>query len=426
MSRIILIALLLALALPVHAQNCEDLQDLGDHLTVGLPLSAIGITALKRDGEGGKQLLKTMVFTGAGAGFFKAVSDKTRPEAGMGRQSFVSGHSAGGFIGASYLYTRYGKAIGIPAYGLAILTAYSRICAQKHFADDVLGGALVAMMANWYATSPVEGSTRLYPSFTSNGIALSFSGFFDGNRQPRDIPNFEPRYRVVFEFGPVVQDKNIVRSPNDNPGFIDLEALETEFHMTARMLVELYLRDRHDLQIWYGPMGMTDFASPTQPFDVGGTTFDPNDGSGEIFDSNYRWWDLRATWRYRLFESERITVRGGLGIQYSLTEFEVEQRQTVPGTVNAAGRAEESVFAPMLHVSGAWRFGDRWTLDAGIDGMSSGKEYYWNGGVFLRYAATPLWDLSIGGRAIHGKLDRGQLYNEIEVSDVSFQVGRSF
>ena len=426
MIRIVLASLLLTLVVTARAQDCQDLRDLGDQLTVALPVSAIAITALKRDGEGGKQLFKTMVLTGAGAGFFKEVGDKTRPDAGTGRQSFVSGHSAGGFIGASYLYTRYGRAIGIPAYGLAILTAYSRVCAQKHFADDVLGGALVAMMANWYATSPVEGSGRLYPSFTSNGIELSFSGFFDGNRQPRDIPSFKPRYRVVFEFGPIVQDKNIIRSPNDNPGFIDLEALESEFHMTARMIVELYLRDRHELQFWYGPMGMTDFASPVQPFDVGGTTFDPNDGNGEIFDSNYRWWDLRSTWRYRLFESERLTVRTGVGVQFSRTEFEVEQRQAVPGAVNAASHAEESVFAPMLHVSGAWRFSDKWHLDAGIDGLSTGKEYYWNAGVFLRYAATPLWDLSVGGRAIYGKLDRGQLYNEIEVSDVSFRIGRSF
>lgn len=427
MKRIIALIVVSFATTATHAQNCQDLRDLGDQLTVGLPVSAMLITALKRDGEGGKQLFKTMVYTGAGAGLFKEIGDKTRPDAGTGRQSFVSGHSAGGFIGASYLYTRYGKGWGIPAYGLAILTAYSRVCAQKHFADDVLGGALVAMMSNWYATSPIEGSGRLYPSFTSNGLELSFSGFFDGNRYPRDIDNFDPRYRVVFEFGPIVQDKNIIRSPNDSPDIVDLEALEAEFHMTARMIIDVFLKRRHELRFWYGPMGMTDFASPTQPFTVGEVTFDPNDGGGEVFDSNYRWWDVRGTWRYRLVDNERWTVRAGVSLQFSRTEFEVEQRATVPGPVSRAYHAEESVFAPMLHLAAAWRINDKWRIEAEVDGGTAGSlEHYWNNALWLRYQPTPLWDLAFGGRLIDGKLDRDSLFNEVELSDVTFQIGRSF
>ncbi len=428
MPRIALVIILLAVAANSHAQKCQNLRDLGDTLTWAIPVSALGITGLKRDGEGAKQWLKTATYAGAGVGFFKQVGDKTRPDAGTSRQSFVSGHSAGAFIGASYLYTRYGKAYGMPAYGLAILTAYSRVCAQKHFADDVLGGALVAMMANWYATSPVEGGARLYPSFTSNGIELSFSGFFDGNRYPRDIPNFDPRYRVVFEFGPVVQDKNIIRSPNDGGDFVDLEALEAEFHMTARMIVDFYLKDRHELRFWYGPMGMTDFASPTQPFTVGGITFDPNDGNGEVFDSNYRWWDVRGTWRYRLVDNANWTVKAGVSVQFSRTEFEVEQRDDL--TVGAANRvvhAEESVWSPMAHLSAAYRFNDKWSVEAEIDaGMSGSGEHYRNDAFWVRYKATPLWDFSIGGRIIDAQLDRGEIYNEIELSDLTFQIGRSF
>ena len=425
MYRIIIAALGLTMAPLAWGQSCQNLRDLGDDLTVGLPVAAMALTALKRDGEGGVQLARTMVLTGAGAGAFKAIGDKTRPDAGTGRQSFVSGHSAGGFIGASYMYTRYGKGWGIPAYGLAILTAYSRVCAQKHFADDVLGGALVAMMANWYSTSPIEGSGRLYPSFTSNGIELSWSGFFGGNRHPADIDNFDSKYRVIFEFGPVVQDKNIVRSPNDGL-VIDLEALEAEFHMTARMIVDYKINDKQDLRFWYGPMGMTDFASPTQPFTIGQTTFDPNDGNGAIFDSNYRWWDVRGTWRYKFVDNGSFYARAGLGIQFSRTEFEVEQRDMIPGPINAASHAEESVFAPTLHLSAGYRFNDRWSIEAEIDGSATEYEGYLNLGTYLRYQPTQLWDFSVGGRLINGRLDRENLFNEIEISDITFQIGRSF
>jgi hypothetical protein len=424
--RKLIIMTLVVLATPsANAAICEDLRDFGDQMTVGLPVGAIALTALKRDGDGGVQLARTMVLAGAGAGLFKEIGGKARPDANTSRQSFVSGHAAGAFIGASYLYTRYGKGWGIPAYTAAIMTAYSRVCAQKHFADDVLGGALVAMMANWYSTSPVEGSGRLYPSFNSNGIELSFSGFFDGNRQPRDINSFKPRYRVVFEFGPVVQDKNIVRSPNDGL-VVDLEALEAELHFTARMIVERYLNDKHEIAFWYGPMGMTDFANPTQPFTVGETTFTPGDVNGDIFDSNYRWWDVRGTWKYRVIDNEKLTVKAGLSVQYSRTEFEVEQRTVFGGTVNAFSHAEETVVAPMIHLSAAYKLNHKWNLEVELDGVSSGKEDYWNSALWLRYKASPLWDLSIGGRVIQATLDRPDLYNDIELSDFTMQLGRSF
>ena len=132
--------LLSFVASPARAATCQDLRDLGDTLRWAIPVTAAGLTALKRDKQGAVQFGKTAVLTGAATGFFKYVGDKTRPDARTSRESFVSGHVSGATMGAAFMYTRYGKGWGIPAYGLAILTAYSRVCAQKHFADDVLGG----------------------------------------------------------------------------------------------------------------------------------------------------------------------------------------------------------------------------------------------------------------------------------------------
>lgn len=424
-STVVAAIALAGLSSNVQAENCQELRDLGDTLTWALPVSAIALTALKRDGEGGIQLTRTMVMTGAGAGLFKRIGDKTRPDAMTSRQSFVSGHAAGAFMGASYLYTRYGKGWGIPAYGLAILTAYSRTCAQKHFQDDVLGGAMVAMMSNWYSTSPYPDSGRMYPSFTSNGLTMSWSGAFGGNRHPVDIDNFDPSYRIVFEFGPVVQDKNIVRAPNNGGTDIDLAALETEFHMTARMQFERYFNKKSEFVIWYGPMGMTDFDQPTQPFRVGDTIFDPSDPDAVVFDSNYRWWDLRASYRYRLIDNDKWRVRVGAGLQYSSTDFEVEQRDDA-GVIVKSAHEEVHAILPVLHASAKFNFNERWAIEAEIDGMSTGKEDYINSGVYIRYQPTLLWDLSFGGRLIHGTLDHDEMYNEIELSDYTFQIGRSF
>ena len=425
LRRVLVAALIGVLSGNAAAQDCGNLEEVGDTLTFGIPLAALALTTLKRDGEGALQWTKTGAMAGAATGIFKAIGDKTRPNAGTGRQSFVSGHSTGAFIGAAYTYTRYGKGWGIPAYGLAILTAYSRVCAQKHFADDVLGGAMVAMFANWYATSPHPDLMRVYPSFTSNGLALSWAGVFGGNREARDPENFEPRYRMVFEFGPTTQDKNIVRTPNQGGTTVDLGALEAEFHMTARFIYERYLSKKHEITVWYGPLGMTDFDEPTQPFTVGGTSFDPNDPDAAIFDSNYRWVDVRAGYRYNLIDNAQWSARAGISLQYNLTEFEVEQRNAQGVIVkNGSGRAEDLL--PLLHASAAYRFNERWSIEADFDGISTGSEKYVNAALWVSWRPSRIWDLGIGGRYIDGRLDSAKMFNEVRLTDLVFRIGRSF
>jgi hypothetical protein len=433
--------LLAVLVVPTKstAQSCQDLRDAGDTLRWALPVAALGMTVLKRDMEGAFQYTRQIVLTGAWTATFKAIGDKTRPDARVSRQSFVSGHVSGAMSGASFLYTRYGKAVGIPAYALGMLTMYSRTCSQKHFADDVLGGALVAMMSNWYVTSPHPDSTRIYPSFSSNGLEISWKTVFGGNRHPREPENFKPRYRTVFEFGPLVQDKNLVRTPNVGGTTIDLEALENEFHYTARFIYELYLTDKHELGVWYGPMGLTEFSDPQSVFTVGDTTFDPSDPDAVIFDSNYRWWDLRASYKYVLVNNERWKVRIGASLQYSKTEFEVEQRSDLAfvdmsgipldqqvSPIVKEGHGNDEQISPLVHASVAFKINDRWSLETELDGMSSGSEHYWNNGLWVRYRATQLWDLSFGGRRFSAKIDNADFFNELEFFDYTFQIGRSF
>lgn len=408
-----------------HAQSCQDLRDFGDILRWAIPATALGLTGLKRDAQGAVQFSKTAVITGAGTGLFKAIGDKTRPDARTSRESFVSGHVSGATMGAAFIYTRYGKAWGIPAYGLAALTAYSRVCASKHFSDDVLGGALVAMFANWYATSPHPELGSISPSFTSNGLELTWRTYFGGNRQAMYPDRFEPRYRFIFEFGPVVQDANIIRVPDAGGTTLDLEELETEYHMTARMIFERYITDRSEFTVWYGPMGMTDFGDPTEPFTVDDTTFDPSDADAFIFDTNYRWIDLRFGYRYNLVRTDRWTARIGAGLQYSRTQLEVEQRDENLVIVKGDQGRVESVF-PTVHLSAAFRFNDAWSIEADVDGMSFDDADYWNSSLYVRWRPSKIWDFGIGGRLIDGEITDDKMYNKIELSDVTLQIGRSF
>ena len=68
--------------------------------------------------------------------------------------SFPSGHTLHCFIAATVLM-HYDKRLGIPAFVLAILVAFSRLYLYVHFPTDVLAGAVlgigIGLLAVWVA-----------------------------------------------------------------------------------------------------------------------------------------------------------------------------------------------------------------------------------------------------------------------------------
>ena len=414
---------------PVHAASCQELRDLGDDLVIALPLSAYALTAGYKDANGAGMYTKTLVYTGLGTGFFKEVGGKERPDAGTSQQSFVSGHVSATMSAASFIYTRYGKGWGIPAYTLAGVTAYSRACAQKHFDDDILGGTMVALMSNWYATSPYPGRSRVYPSFSAeNDIMLTWAYTVDGNRKPRDPAGFKARYKFTFEFGPLSQETNLVQSPNGTGTLLDFAALEKNTAPTARLLYEYFPKSypTQDWSVYYSPLGITDFGNPTQPFDFAGETFDPADNPN--FNSNYRWFDWRFRWRSAFYQSQKWTLRAGAGLQYTFTQVDVEQG--TKGAVIKQAEVKVSGIGPVIHGSAEFHLTPKWSFEGQLDGMeafwNSLGEYYWNGGLFVKYAATQLWEFGFGGRWIAGKTNDPKLYNKFESTDFTFILARSF
>jgi len=59
--------------------------------------------------------------------------------------SFPSGHTLSSFCAASILFY-YDKRLGVPAFGVAVLIAFSRMYLYVHFPTDIVGGALLGIL----------------------------------------------------------------------------------------------------------------------------------------------------------------------------------------------------------------------------------------------------------------------------------------
>ena len=130
----------LSLVTPALASGVEDA---GTITAVALPLTAAGITFLKKDWNGSAQLMLDTGLTVGTAFALKQVIREQRPDK-SDFKSFPSDTSALAFAPAQFLWDRYGWEYGVPAYLAAGFVGYSRIDAKKHHAWDVAASAVIS------------------------------------------------------------------------------------------------------------------------------------------------------------------------------------------------------------------------------------------------------------------------------------------
>ena len=69
-----------------------------------------------------------------------------RPDSSK-RNSFPSGHTATAFAGAEIVRSEYGAGIGAAAYLMASTVAFMRMYNNRHWLNDVLGGAAIGILS---------------------------------------------------------------------------------------------------------------------------------------------------------------------------------------------------------------------------------------------------------------------------------------
>lgn len=95
------------------------------------------------------------------------------------RNSFPSGHSATAFMGAELVRREYGGWWGAGAYAVAATTALMRVYNDRHWSNDLLGGAAIGILSAdiGFWLMPLE---RRW--FHLDGTRRSRSGADDGSR----------------------------------------------------------------------------------------------------------------------------------------------------------------------------------------------------------------------------------------------------
>jgi len=73
---------------------------------------------------------------------------RPRPNNGA-KESFPSGHSSMAFSTAGNLWGMHGPLAGIPAVGMGVLTAASRLAVSMHYLSDVIAGATLGFVTGY-------------------------------------------------------------------------------------------------------------------------------------------------------------------------------------------------------------------------------------------------------------------------------------
>ena len=131
------------------------------------------------DLDGFKYFMKSYISTISMTYLLKVSTQKPRPD-GTNNLSFPSGHTSSAFSGASFVHFRYGFKYSIPLYIFASFTGYSRIESKKHYVEDVVAGAGLAILSSWYFTSPYSKKDLINFNYNLNTkmVNLNFIKLF--------------------------------------------------------------------------------------------------------------------------------------------------------------------------------------------------------------------------------------------------------
>ncbi len=394
------------------SEESSTLTRIGDALRIAMPVGALGATFLAGDGDGhrwdrigSQQFLLAFGGTVATTYLAKAVNTKVRPDAQDDR-SFPSGHTSVVFSAASFVDMRYGRWWGLPAYALAALTGYSRVQADKHFADDVVAGASIGLLWTWAAATPRTVPVRVRPFLGGDGAGVLFE--WGGTQRTRSGGSDGPGdWSYRFFFGKSNETRNEVTAPEAGGTTFDLAQFENvdQPTTTAEVTLGYSPAPAHEFSLLYSPFESRDQGAFAAPVRFAGVEFPPD----SPISSAWRLQDIRFRWRYRM-EPGRFRVDVGAGLVFE------DITVSLSGSDSLTASQRSVALLPTLNAGLAWEFLSGFRVEAWAEGghLPSG----WLADVRFRGTWTfhPRWTAGVGFRSYSRELTTDELRNRADFS----------
>lgn len=376
--------------------------EFGERLSA-LSLSTAYLTALSaRDFRGVAYL---GVHNIVSSGLVKALKRQVgqRRPGNQDDRSFPSGHTNTAFLAAAFMQQRYGARWGIPSYISAVLVGWSRIYGNKHYVNDIIGGASIGMMSAW----------AIVPPYDAERLA-----------RWRDLER-ERKFRYEWEITLNDVDRNQVQAPAGTGDTFrsPLDKDTDEPWANSHAAFEYRLDERRSIHGKFSPWEIRSFGQFSSPTIFAGTMFPAN----EDLRVAHLMWTYGSQYRQALFDSERLTARWGLGVSGQYTEeeiFVVDESQ--PEGRGLSAKSDAHAWYGVVHVDADVRLFWKLSLGAEADlGLASDNSYLdWSARLKARLNAK--WELSLGWREFRTDLKDDALRNDFKRSGLALNLGYAF
>jgi len=397
----------------------------GDILQIALPILGGGATFFTNpeagktwDKEGTKQFAYAYGTAWGSTYLVKILASKARPN-GANRTSYPSGHTMSAFAGAAFIDGRYGRSFGIPAYALAAFTGYSRVHSKWHYRDDVLAGASIGMLSNWYFVDPLPGKVQFIPTVSGDGYGFQVSVGGDGGQPDDPAAAWAPR-RAGYHFamGVGFVKSNVAGSKGAGDNLFTLSDLEgfNDPTTTAVVGIGLPVSAHGSVYVSYGPFEARDQGSFDDDVSFGGAYFP----AGEAVESSWRYYDFSAMYEHVLMDNKRWAVRGGAGagMMYSYATL-----ADADGPQNA--KVDDQSFYPYLALALEHKLSRHWILEARAGGMTLADDWILDLGGEIVWRPARAWDVALGYVYFSRKIESDTFYNKVNY-DVPYLAFKRF
>jgi len=379
-----------------------DMVNLGDDLST-LALATGYITSLlAKDYRGFVYMgIHNVVSSGVISSLKSGVGQR-RP-GDQSNKSFPSGHTNTAFLGAAFMQQRYGSLWGIPAYISAVAVAYTRVYGNKHYVNDTIAGASIAMMSAWAIVPPYEAERR---------------------RHWQDLERERP-FSYEFEMTLNDVDRNLVQAPNGVGDWFTspLDSATNEPWANSHVSFEYRKNDRQSFSGRFSPWELRTFGQFAQPTTFAGETFPAN----EQLRIAHFLWAYGVQYRHVIAKGDNFQFRLGAGVTGQIADHEIfVVDETQPEKRGQSTNASANVFYAVGHadfdVKLFWKIYFSGEADYGTAGSSDFLD--WSARLKLCFDAK--WDASVGWRDYSSNLKESSLHNDFKRSGPAFNFVYSF